>query len=220
MKCLLLFLCVTTSLFSEIKAVVFDYGGVIGTADREKLIAFLSTSLSLSREEAIEIGRGWKRAVVCGDKKEELYFQEALAAYGKQVPAGWVATFDEKLLENIFQDPRMLALVKSLQQEGYKTPLFSNVSESFAAVLRKKGCYAPFHPVVLSYEIGVEKPALESYNSMLSKVGLAPDEIIFIDDRLDNVEAAKTVGIDAIHFTEVDALKQELAKRAIKIFSH
>ena len=44
-------------------------------------------------------------------------------------------------------------------------------------------------------------------------VGLAPEEVFFTDDRLDNVEGARKVGFDAVQFVGVEALREELRAR-------
>ena len=68
-------------------------------------------------------------------------------------------------------------------------------------------------PVLLSYEIGVKKPNPEAFKILLQKLQLSASFVIFIDDRIENVEAAKNQGIDAILFVNPSQLKDELEKR-------
>ena len=46
---------------------------------------------------------------------------------------------------------------------------------------------------------------------LIKKYGLKPEETLFIDDTLVNIEAAKKIGIETIHLTEKDKLKEELS---------
>jgi FMN phosphatase YigB (HAD superfamily) len=69
----------------------------------------------------------------------------------------------------------------------------------------------------ISASIGHIKPNPEAYIFILNKYNLKPEDCVFIDDQLINIEAARKLGIDAIHLKDSDyaALRKELAKRAI-----
>ena len=54
----------------------------------------------------------------------------------------------------------------------------------------------------LSYEIGVEKPDEEIFKYVADKIHHMKEEILFVDDRQSNVDAAKNFGMKAIHFTD------------------
>jgi HAD superfamily hydrolase (TIGR01509 family) len=79
------------------------------------------------------------------------------------------------------------------------------------------GFYAPFKPCLLSYQLGVEKPDLQIFKILLNEIHYEANDIIFIDDRLDNVVTAQSLGIDAIHFTSCEKLKSDLMKRGISL---
>ncbi|MDX1900918.1 MAG: HAD family phosphatase [Gammaproteobacteria bacterium] len=61
-----------------------------------------------------------------------------------------------------------------------------------------------------SHQIGLMKPELEVYNFVLDKNNLKSDECIFIDDVLENVEAAKAVGMHALQLTRDDPIENIL----------
>lgn len=106
--------------------------------------------------------------------------------------------------------PGMWEWVQKLKEEGYQVALLSNVGPFQAAFLRATGYYAPFDPCILSCEIGVKKPQEEAYRILLEKLCLLPSECLFIDDQLKNVEAARAVGIPAIHFQSFEQFEKEL----------
>jgi putative hydrolase of the HAD superfamily len=72
-----------------------------------------------------------------------------------------------------------------------------------------------FHPVLLSFEIGVKKPNLKSYQILLDQLKISPQQLLFIDNKEENVKAAKSLGIDAITFINAKQLAEELKKRGI-----
>ena len=59
---------------------------------------------------------------------------------------------------------------------------------------------------------GVIKPDPEYFQRALERLGLQPDEVVFIDDRPDNTAAAVALGIPAVVFTSPEALRGELVE--------
>jgi FMN phosphatase YigB (HAD superfamily) len=72
-----------------------------------------------------------------------------------------------------------------------------------------------FQAFVLSYEVGIMKPAAGIYHKAIEAAQCKPEECFFIDDILENVEAAQAVGIDAVQFLSVEQLEKELRTRGI-----
>ena len=98
--------------------------------------------------------------------------------------------------------------MKALQIHGYQTAMHSDATQYQAEIIRKMGYYDLFTPVVLSCEIGVKKPNPEAFQILLKKLKQPASSVLFIDDRIENVEAAKIQGIDAIHFINPKQLKE------------
>ncbi len=65
---------------------------------------------------------------------------------------------------------------------------------------------------MFSAEEGARKPDPEIYRRALSRLGVAPAEAIFVDDRLKNVEGARQVGMRTLHFTDSVGVRQEIER--------
>ena len=95
----------------------------------------------------------------------------------------------------------MLADVRTYHQQ-YRTALLSNYSELLRKMLadhwRMDGA---FDQIVISWEVHMIKPDPEIYYYTLEKLGCAPEEAIFIDDKAVNVKSALALGMQAILFT-------------------
>lgn len=78
----------------------------------------------------------------------------------------------------------------------------------FAFARRFEGVWASCH-------LGVRKPEEAFYRRLLERIGRAPDECLFVDDRKENCEAAELVGIPAHLFTGADDLAARLAAEGI-----
>lgn len=99
----------------------------------------------------------------------------------------------------------------SLKERGYKIYLLSNFSK---LAYEKEESENEFLRLadgkIISYEVGTIKPEKKIYELLLSKYNLIPQECIFIDDKEENIIAAKNLGINGIQFKDI--------KTTIKIF--
>lgn len=117
--------------------------------------------------------------------------------------------------DSIGVNPEMYELVSQLKGKNIPIAMLSNIDDRLARLIRDFGLYEPFDPCLLSCEIGLEKPDPKIYDILLKKMNLPAKNIVFVDDRLENVEAAQKMGFDAILFTSQEQLQKELAKREL-----
>jgi HAD superfamily hydrolase (TIGR01509 family) len=66
--------------------------------------------------------------------------------------------------------------------------------------------------MTVSAEVGVMKPEARIYQMALDALGVAPAESVFVDDFPENVEGARAVGMQAIHFIQPEQALDELHK--------
>ncbi len=201
-----------------IKVVVFDFGSVIAKTDKKQLVHFLVSSLNIPEEKAIQAYDQLKEYTSEDKEKDEELFWKIWTKENKiHLPNQWFDRLIAAKLAAIKEIPGMISLVKQLQHQGYQTALLSNVRSSQAAIKKQLGYYQLFSPVQLSCDIGIRKPDPQAYEILLSKLHVPPQSVLFIDNRINNVEAAKDVGMDGIVFVDSNQLIQELKKREILI---
>ncbi len=70
-----------------------------------------------------------------------------------------------------------------------------------------------FGTLVVSGREGITKPNARIFEILCERAGVKPEDCVFIDDGLHNVEGARAVGMDAIHFIGAEALEAELKAR-------
>ncbi len=213
---LIISMLAVTPLMAAPQAIVFDFGGVLTkTPNREILVRFICQSFGFSEEEFERINQEKRLFVKQGGTDEEFWI-----AYAKtekiELPHNWTESFKSTMIEAICIHSEMYDLVDTLKDQKIPIALLSNIDERLARFIREFGLYQPFDPCLLSYEIGIEKPDPKVYELLLSTLNLPAQEVVFIDDLAENVEAAKTIGIDAILFESIDQLRNELTKRSVK----
>ncbi|MDO4909390.1 MAG: HAD family phosphatase [Corynebacterium sp.] len=109
-------------------------------------------------------------------------------------------------------DPEMIAYVSSLIDEGWRVGLLSNIPKTLAELMLPENPWLQkFHSVTLSCDIKQEKPRPEAFRIALEQLGTKPEETFFFDDNLENVEAARAVGLKAFQFTGVDSVKKAIS---------
>jgi putative hydrolase of the HAD superfamily len=109
------------------------------------------------------------------------------------------------------QNPPMIAWQLVLKQQGLRTAILSNISDNvLESVERAFDWIHRFDVLVWSYQLGMAKPDPEIYRYTLDKLGVQPAETLFIDDKIDNVEAAQALGIQILLYTSVEQLRADL----------
>lgn len=104
-------------------------------------------------------------------------------------------------------------IIERLKKEGYILLLLSNNAREWAEYCERKYSYHKlFKHIVYSYQVGFSKPDKEIFNLLIKKLYLKPQECLFIDDYVKNIEAAKELGMETIQFTSAKGLKKQLLK--------
>ncbi|MEO6965015.1 MAG: HAD family phosphatase [Acidobacteriaceae bacterium] len=107
----------------------------------------------------------------------------------------------------------MLDWVVRVQAMGMKTGILSNMGEDLLAHMRKHFSWLKtFHHLTWSCELDLVKPEAAIYQHTLEKLGVKPDEALFLDDKIENVEGARAVGMHALVFRDAETLQADLVK--------
>lgn len=111
-----------------------------------------------------------------------------------------------------------VAVLEDLKARGDKVYAITNFSrEKWAECLIRFPFLQSFDGVVVSAHEGVIKPDPAIYRILFERYDLAPQDCIFIDDSAKNIETARAVGMQGIHFVEPIDLREELARRGVAL---
>jgi putative hydrolase of the HAD superfamily len=201
-----------------IEAVIFDFGGVIldltNTRTRTHLDGW-ARRLGLTRSALTEAlwGQNWHE-LERGQIDDEVYHGRLGAALGLPDEEA-VRRFQTEFYagEQLFDS--MLDLIARLRQAGCQAALLTNAFADLDQVtLRKWGLdlAATFDVYVNSALVKLAKPDPAIYQLALERLGVRPEQAIFIDDNLENVQAAAQLGIHAIHMDSPQALQAVISQ--------
>ena len=181
-----------------VKTVVFDLGIVLLDFDYsiaarriaahanmppEQLNNFLAQSPLLFRLER-------------GQLTTEQFYNEISAATGFR---GSIAEFSSFFADIFVPIERMIELQAALRQQGIPTYIFSNTNDLAICHIRQNfPFYSNFDGYILSYEHGVMKPDAELYEVVERQSGRRNSEILYLDDRPENIAAGAARGWQVI----------------------
>jgi glucose-1-phosphatase len=128
------------------------------------------------------------------------FFDEVRNATGF---AGTIEEFSSYFADIFWEIPPMIEMHASLRRKGIPTYIFSNTNDLAIAHIRHNfPFFANFDGHILSYEIGAMKPASKIYEKLEDLSGKCGAEILYLDDRDENVNAGATRGWQVILQTE------------------
>ncbi len=111
--------------------------------------------------------------------------------------------------------PGIESLLKRLRADGVEMHVLSNYPCWYRLIEDKLGLskYLPW--TFVSCEMGARKPDARAYLGACERLGISAGECVFVDDRRQNCEGARAVGMDAIVFDDADQLGAELRRRGL-----
>jgi len=196
--------------------VVFDLGGVLIDWDPRHLYRRL-----LPEDEVEpfldEIGfREWNHAQDAGGSWDEAV--ERLASRHPQrrdLIAAYPARFPETMTGPV---PGTVELLRELHAGGTRLLALTNWSaETYPYAEATFEFLGLFEDVVVSGVEGVAKPDPALFTLLVERYELDPAATVFVDDSPANVEAAATAGLQALRFTDADALRGALSRLGLPI---
>ncbi len=98
-------------------------------------------------------------------------------------------------------------------KERYRLGILSNLSAEYVKDLKNEGFYEVFSEIHLSGETGLEKPGREAYLLILQKLGVIPQEALFIDDSPRNIEGARDIGMTVILYKDYQDLIEKFEEK-------
>lgn len=188
--------------------IIFDYGNVLSRPQSESDADAMAASVGADPaafkqaywELRLEFDRGsvspeeyWSAAVgrpLAEDELEQLIAMDV---------ASWA-----------YPDEGAVALAGRLLAEGRPVALLSNAPACIADGLDELPWIAAISHRFYSGRMGLVKPDVEIYEAVVGELGAAPEQCVFVDDRLENIEGAERAGLVGLHYTDAATLRTTL----------
>jgi len=195
-----------------IKVIVFDLGAVVIDFDHTIILKKLSEiSLKTAEEMYAHIVKSRIEQLYDTGKISSQEFYNAVINF-LNIDISF-ENFSKIWNEIFFEKPEMNHFIESIDSKKYKKFILSNTNElHFEYCMKNYPIIKKFDKYFLSYKIGMIKPNLDIYEHLIKNSSCKPEEIIFIDDKKENVSAASQLGIKTIHYTDHSAFIEEIGK--------
>jgi putative hydrolase of the HAD superfamily len=199
---------------SEIKAVIFDWGGVLIDDPAPGLMQYCADKLSVSKEDYIKAHNRFAKDFQKGLISEDTFWAKVCRALGK--PTLGITSLWSSAFRSVYS-PRtdVFSVVSSLHNNGYRIALLSNTEVPTMRFFHELQ-YNMFDVLVFSCAEGTMKPERKIYEITIERLGLTPEQTIFIDDKQEFINAAKQIKINTILFKDIEQVKTELAQLGVK----
>lgn len=194
---------------------IFDFGGVvIKWKNNDPIFDYIADRYGIPRTEMRRTFELALPRLETGEVSMRDFLEEVLGQFGRRLRKGdspdglWTLPFERLVMFR----KGTVELVRSLRSRGYRVYLFSNTSLPHVRLLRRKGWDRLFDGFLSSCELRSMKPSATAFAGALAEVGAEPSDVVFIDDKEENVEGAKRFGIRwSFRFTSLARLRREIA---------
>ncbi|ALJ00183.1 HAD family hydrolase [Rufibacter tibetensis] len=209
--------------FSSVKNIIFDLGGVIINIDYAKstdaLRAFANTQteVDFSQKAQSELFDLYERGdISSAEFRDGLRKEYGITATDEQIDVSWNTMLLDIPAERI-------ELLRSLSKK-YRLFLLSNTNAIHMLAFNKivsdahgmPSLDSLFEKTYYSHLVRKRKPGGEVFEHILEENGLNREETLFIDDSIQHIEGAKTVGLQTIHLTPPLTINQVLKEALVE----
>jgi len=198
----------------SIRAVFFDLGGVIKRTEYQVPRQHLAERLNMEYEDIVRIvfdSPSGKQASL-GAITAAQHWDAVLKRL--RLPSTELGTVQDEFFGGDIIDHEILDTLRDLRSSHF-VGLISNAWDDLREYIIAQKFDDAFEHMVISAEVGVAKPDAKIYQIALEQAGVSPEEAVFVDDFIENIEGCQKLGMHGIHFRgpiqAMDELKQMLA---------
>jgi putative hydrolase of the HAD superfamily len=201
-----------------IKAIAFDIGGVMNGVEVEakEFYSLLADKFNITYEEWTQkVYPIFNRALTGKITKEEALNKMAknLNSHPDKVEELFIEAYNKMFVRN----NELYDYAYNLKKSEYKLIILSDQWPVSNEAIIKIEDRKKFDWAIISCEVGTRKPEKEMFDITIKKTGLSPNEIVFIDDREENIEAAKKVGMNGIVFRNNKQVMEDLKNLGVEV---
>ena len=191
---------------------IFDIGNVICEWDPDKLVKQIFSDPVQQREalESIFEHSDWLE-LDKGTISLEAAISNAVARCSSS-PAQ-IETLFTSTPTSLLPIPTMVETIQELSSRGFSLYILSNMQRhSWEYLTAKHSFWTLFSGIVVSFEVNLIKPDPEIFRYITGKYDLVPADTLFLDDRIDNINAASAFGLNTIHVVDPEDCIAEVSK--------
>lgn len=190
-----------------IKAVIFDFFGVLVTEGFKQFLDNYFLDNKEKRQQAIALVNEVDSGKISMDE-----FRTQLAKLAGITPE----QVNEELGGNKL-NKALLSFIRNKLRGEYEISILSNSSMDFPRQILDPDDIDLFNDIILSYRYKVVKPDPEIYEIAAKRLGVKPEDCVFIDDSIGHIRGAEDVGMKGIYYEDFPQMKKDLEELLARI---
>lgn len=195
---------------------LFDYGNVICFPQPPEAVARLAGAAGCPLPDFTAAYWEYRLAYDHARLDGTAYWQRVGASVGRSFSAADVARLTSLDIDSWLDlNPGTVALLEDMAAGGHRLAMLSNAPAEVATAVMTLPVAALFEHCLFSCFLRLVKPDLDIYRAVLDRLGASPADVIFLDDRPDNVSGAAELGIRGVVFTDPGTARAELASLGV-----
>lgn len=193
----------------KIRAVIFDFGGVIAEEGFQQGLYAIAEKFGLDRKRFFQLANEavYNSGYVSGKGSEKDYWNEVREHSGIMAP-------DDELRQEILSRfiPRdwMLDTIRSMREQGVLTAILSDQSDWLDQLNDQYQFFQYFHAVFNSFHLGKTKRDPSIFADILQTLEIPAGEALFVDDNIGHIDRAAAAGLQTHHFEGRDGFMKKL----------
>ena len=206
----------------RLPVLIFDFGNVVAHFDYARAFDPIARRRGLTGADLLaQARRDGLTPLVTRYEAGALTDREFAQAVLRLIPGPEPIAFEDfaSSWKDIFHlNESVVHLADDLHRQGHLLLLGSNTNPLHAEFFRPRfaQALAPFSHLILSYEVGHNKPSLPFFQACAQKAGVPPADCVFIDDLPENVAGAIAAGMSALVYRDTPTLIRDLATHGVK----
>ena len=194
------------------KAIVFDLGNVLVTFNLQEILDDVTNNRQIQKEIM-----DFYYPSLWNEYDRGMYSKQEMIDLGIEKYPGYqkeINHFMNEWIYGLVPIQSTIQLIQDLKEKGYPIYILSNIPKQALDYLQTIEILQPLlKRGIYSYQHQVNKPDIKIYEILMDTYNLAASDILFIDDKKENIETAKQLGMDTIHCTDPNELETQVRKK-------
>lgn len=191
----------------EVRAVLFDIGGVLARDIEKYMMKDIAEKHGKDYSELMSIRKKWWRLYALDKISEKAYWEGFLKEAGINSPKTEFLKLPYKYMVEV---EGTIGIAKRLKKTCKLVIISDHSREWGEECVRRFGLDRVFDSIIFSYKVKSLKPEARIFKAAIKAAHAKPEEILFIDNKKENTDAAEMLGMKAILFTDAEDLEKRL----------
>lgn len=194
-----------------IKLIIFDLGGILVPEKKPEILEYVTKEIGCTKEQLEENLKEYDAALTKGEITLKEFYRKLLKRCGIEKDREEIVKkhVEEYKRTSTKRSEEIINIIEDLKI-NYEVVALTNTEIEIGNYNKEQGLFQYFERAFLSTEMHMKKPDAMIFQKVLEECHVRADEALFIDDKEENTEGARELGIPCILYENPKQLKKML----------